>query len=838
MIPIIATPPTNHSTFYFGYVSNLIQNLENNNDQWFIEQFGQPFNDTRDVYMYHNTSHVWINDTPVFNGEGTAIGGSINDPHNGQWSVKTISKNKVTLTGLNVLARSGAWINTSLSRSGYIRVRAMNEQELGGWDPVTQSQVGIDINGDGETNSTVYFAVSDNASSGVYDTFFFSTSNNFSAPISANAINRAARVFGIGVNLTLLSIFPDGKQVRVYGNRTGDWGDMGELKIGSIVKVPVLILSPSGSYETANVSIKNIRKEVGEAPPQFIQLQPPYPNASCTGLCEISLNLSAINPPQTQSGKYAFEITAVKNGQEERMEEWRWPFVTMRNFLLDASIGDGGYISGFRQLPLYRYDGENYGWWIPEVRERNITRGSTTTTFTGMFSETSGNQTCPNFVRPANANQTADYWTMSLFQPSDYWAFINTGNESKVWIKNGNCNFTGIVANSLGNQINLTINNHLYMFYVLDVNVTNGMQGIVIGLGGVNSTIIEPLKYDNNQAVWFIMALNLSGQIYDVLLANDTTIDYPMCSLQQISECAKKAWFDTDGNFSDQTAGYKIGQNFTSDLYLARIGAGGWEGVSIANFSQISSLGLAPPNLPGVDVRVKDNTMSWFNLVSESVVGLDLNKDGGKNKTFFIATFDENENGQQNLTDNIVDDDLNITEEWWSDQTDPQNPVYKDFYGDEGNTIKEYRRSLPRGAETGNAVFGEDQNIPWEQSPSWEITNYNGSDMLLRKGKWQFQSTENMTVIMRVYSFDQNPVNANVSVEKLISFTPFGSRFLNASAGDYSAFQTSTNQYGWAVLNLRNTTWQQGEYMVQLRVQSGANIERSYNWFRVSQGGP
>jgi hypothetical protein len=440
---------------------------------------------------------------------------------------------------------------------------------------------------------------------------------------------------------------------------------------------------------------------------------------------------------------------------------------------------------------------------------------------------------CPNFVKPADANNTANNWTMPLSVPSQsHWLYINAGNVSKVWVKSGNCNYTGVSANSLGDQINLTIENHLYRVYVLDVNVTDGMQGVVIGLVGVNKTIIEPLRTDNDAAMWLLMSLNISGQIYQVLLANDTTIDYPMCSAWNQQECAKKAWFDTDGNFND-AVNATIGQNLNiiSDFYLTRVGPGGWEGVSVANFSQIQGLGLA--HYPGIDAKVKDGTTSWFGVLDESTLNIDLNKDGGKNMTFYMFNYDQNENGQQVLTQNIIDDDLNMTEEFWSDQTDPQNPQYKDFYGNETG-IKEYGRNLPRGAETGSAAFGESQGN-WEQSPEWDIANYNGSAMILRKWRWQFQTDENMKIILKVYDFSQTPITgANVSVEKLIRF---GQGAISYNGSLYSN-ATQTDSSGWAVLTLTNSSWTQGQYMVQVRIQNGANIERSNKWFQVGQGGP
>jgi len=833
-----ATPPalhTSYSTVYHGYVTNLVQ------EQGLAGWFGQAFNYTRPVYIYHNTTHVWMNNTPLFAGAGTPVGQIINDSYGGRWTVKTISKNKVTLSGINVLAKTGAWFNTSLSRSGYVKIAPVREDELGGWDKVQGTQVGLDLNGDGATNSTIYFAVSDNASTGVYDMFFFSNSSNMLGVSSAIPLtaSMATRTFGIGANLTLLSISPDGKKVKVYGNRSGDWGEMGEQKVGTIVRVPVLVLSPSGAYTTANVSIKNLRKEPGDAPMQFVTLSTPYPNATCTGLCEISINLSAVTPPQPQSGKYSFEITATKDGQEERMDEWRWPFITLRAFLNDLSVGEGGYASNFARLPLTRYDWESYGNMIPDVYSQTINEIGRT--FYGVFSNSRGDQAnlCSNYQRPSTVESTTSNWTLKMNDMLDYWMYINAGNATKVWIKSGNCNFTGnATMYSTGNQTNVTMFNRTYMLYVLDVNTTANSQGVVIGVPNLDYTIIRPLRNDSGQLSWKLMGLNISNTLYDVILGNDS-IDYPMCSIWNMPDCAKRAWFDTDGNFSAGAVGNYIGQNFTSQLYLARVGAGPWEGVIISNFSQI--IPLVGLSLPAIDVRPKDSTTSWFGVFNEATINLDLNKDSDKNDTFYAVTFDEREDGQQALTDIVTDDDMSITEEWWNDPNANSSLLsyYKDFYGNESGEIREYRRSLPRGSEYGSVAFGASSGLPQELSPEWDVATYNGSDMLLRKWKWQFLNTDNITVMARVYGFDQAAIaGANVSVEKLMSFGPFGATVLTAPS-NYTASSALTNAYGWAVLRLQSSgSWQFGEYMVQLRIESSGKVERSYNWFRVSPGGP
>jgi hypothetical protein len=350
-----------------------------------------------------------------------------------------------------------------------------------------------------------------------------------------------------------------------------------------------------------------------------------------------------------------------------------------------------------------------------------------------------------------------------------------------------------------------------------------------------------PLRNESDINSWRLMAVNISGNNYDVLLANASGgpgTPYPMCTIGSMQECAKAAYFDTDGNFSNSIGAY-IHANFTSDLYLARVGPGPWEGIVIGN---MSSFNLSHQMPLGIGTRISGNaTTSLYVELEESVINLDLDRDGGKNRTFFMLAFDDKDDGLSQLTDNVVDDDSNMTEDWWAD--DSGN--YQDFYSSECGQIREQRNRLPWGSEWGNARFGEMQeNVMYEQQPEWEIVNFNNTDMLLRKQRWWFPPSQNMTFTVRVYGFDQNATaNANVSVEKLMLFTPFGASFLNASAGAYSAVPSMalTNQYGWALISLRNNTWQEGNYMAQIKIDYAGNIERTYNWFTVSSvvpGGP
>lgn len=805
------TLPGQYSSNYHGYITNLI---DWNN---VAQQFGQPFNYNRPVYIYHNTTHVWMtNSTDLSSAPMAGINDLISDPYGGLWRVKLINTRTVKLEGQNILGGSGAFINTSYSKSGTFRIEPLREEQLGGWDRMTESQRGLDLSGDELKNSTVYVVVADNETTGVYDTFFFSSTNNFTNPIPI-AANRSTRTFGNNDQLTLLSITSlSGVKVKAYSANPTDWADLGEFKIGTNVTIPILVKTPAGGDALANVSIGTIRFEPTNQPSQYFTLSSPV-RATISGIGEITVNLSALG--FTQSGRYVFGITAT-NSSEEKLEEWKWPSATMRSFLVDSDIGKGGYVGPFYPLPLSRYDWENYNW-MPDIQEVSVNEIGRN--FSAVFANERGDRFC-DFTPPAEADINNANWTFNM-QNSNYWLYINSGNESKVWIKNGDCNFsTGAQLKSVNDPVNIAINDHTYMLYVLDVNVTGqSSKGVVIGLENVNKSLIKPLQYDNNgMARWRLLALNLSGTLYDVLLANDT-VDYPMCSIWNMGDCAKVAYFKTNGNFSGVNP-TRIGENFTSDLYLAKVGPGSGDGVLIGNFSSIAFM---YPSLPGMDLRPKDNTPSYFAKLDESVLNLDLNENGVTSDVFYAVAYDDKQDSEQVLTNVLVDDDLNMTDNGWANYSANSSlpGYYKDFYGDEVGT-RELNGNLPRGVWGGNIQFNESSN--W-----WDISRYNVTHTLLKMHKWPFSVNENITLTLKAFEFNQSGIpNANITIERVLQFV--SNNFPVELTGYSVVGQNVTDSGGYVVLNINKGSWNPGNYNVRMRVDaSGSRTETNDIWFTM-----
>ena len=828
---LVITPPNNSknfSNFYFGYIANLIKNLQGNND-WFTHHFPK-FNSSRPVYVYHNTTHLWMSDTPNFSSiQGIPLNGIINDSYGGKWKVLKLDSNSVVLYGQNVLAQTGAFVNTSLSKSGVFKLGAVNEEWLGYFDPNEQKQKGIDLNGDGKENSTVYFMISDSQKEGLYDTLFYSNTSNFSIPISVNS-DVTQRTFGEGSKLVLLSIAPNAKKIKVYTVKPGDWSDLGQIKLGDLVRVPVMIQEPSVGPGVANVTITHIRLENSNGMFEFMGSDINFTPVGINASGELIVNLSQILNKSMETGRYTFGLAAITKDGKEIMEERRWPFVEVKAFLADSCVGEGGYINNFKKLNLQRYREDTYGMLLDLMG--NISEWGKT--YDGVFANpaSNGSGSCPNFAIPSDANNTSENWTLSM--DFNYWVYLNAGNNSKVWIKQGDCNFSNVQAKNEGDQITiLDYNNHSYMFYILAVNNSNTSHGVVIGLKNFNSSKVKPLRHDWNHPKWRMMALNLSGVYYNIVLAN-STLNYPMCSVLGIDECAKVAWFDTDGDFSN-AINVSIGENFTSNLYLASIGPGPWEGITIGN--------LSGKVRPGIGVWIaKDTNTTYFAAVNETEINLDLDRDGARNKTYYIFALDDFTNNNAKLTQNIVDDDPYITEDWWGVNLSAETPSYYDFYGEEIGIV-EMRSSLPTAIWNGNLRFGkENKNMSWKEKPNWDIVVYNNTSMLIRKNRDMnegFNISDNVTFILKAYNFDHTPIiNASISVEKIMKFTHTGGCFLEEGEDYTTVTSNKTDNYGYALVTIApNGTWSEGDYMVKIRIDSTGATEVKKEWFKVVGGG-
>ena len=419
---------------------------------------------------------------------------------------------------------------------------------------------------------------------------------------------------------------------------------------------------------------------------------------------------------------------------------------------------------------------------------------------------------------------------------SGYYFYLTAANASTLWIKKGDCDFsTNATVKQVNESMNITLDGRTYMMSVLEADANAGGL-VVIGVreDNLNPDILNnPITADSGGRRWKIMSFSIGGTTYNAILAN-ASVDYPMCQLWGIIDCVKAAYFTTDGNYSASQETL-IGEEIMpgSKLYLARIGPSPWDGMLIANSSQTGVM-------PGVDIMLEDNFTPRFAVLNESLLSVDLNLDNDTKDVFYAVAFDDYSDGNAKATSIFVDDDLNITQDWLGIWDPNGNLLAKDFYGNESGST-EIRGNMPTAMWGGSIGFAPwNDSIPHEQQPWWDVKMYNGTHMLLMKHKWSLKPEESMTFVIRAYDFDQKPITgANLSVEKVVRFTPIGPEVLQEGT-DFTVTTvqdvTDANGYGIVTITPKDGTWEYGDYMATITVTKGKGSESVDMWFNVGGG--
>ena len=822
-------------------------------NDWNIGRYGNVTNKSN-MYMFSNGTNLWINvSTPnLTQTTPIAVNGTFTDSRGGIWKLDKIGDQDITITSTNSLYSTGVLINTSYSKSGIYKIGQIDERNLGPFTP--QGRGGIDLDGNGFTNGTLYYTISDNATAGVYDLFYLSKDGNFTGnasntlanPISVNDLNRANREVGYSTlenqRLTILSIDPRAQNVLLYSRQVGDWSYLGEIKLNNNITIPVIVASPNGTSRSVNVSVTGYRKL---ATGEFVQTT--LVNATnITGVSELRFNTSSMG-----NGEFAFAIKG-----DETIEEWKWPRAFVRGFLIDGSVGEGIYlVNDFKPLQLKEWNWNAYGQ-IPRIRQdrRNasfIVNG----VLVDAFEDPTG---CQVFRGGTNETTTvlgapATYGLMRITNaPSNSYYFYNL-SETTLYRNLTSCFFNVTVAQNFQNGSTIIIpanNTNLNKAYNLtlyvDRNACNGTCWRAdFYVRGINNATIQPISAFNGSDFpyeWaYMQNISIDSSFYDVVLANDTSYNYHRCNVESISSCVRKAWIvqNINGNFSS-AVGVTIGQNFTQQHYLASVGPWDGDGLVLGNYSQLPALtgGFKGPGIK--DTPTADDTLTYFAVLNETTLAFDLDKNSTLNATFYMFTFDSYFDGKKNLTSAITDDDLEIIQ-WTFNNSAIDFTGNENFTGIDANWTTEQWNSLPSETWFGSATFGNDyQNRTWEQQPTWNIPFYNNTHMILQKDSWRVQSNTIIAIYLTTYNFDKTKIqNANVSVKQVARSLPFiGFQILPATNYSVNTTYSTTNANGVAFLRITpNATsppnWNDGQYQVVLNIQGPGGNETFERWFCV-----
>jgi len=833
--------PQSDTNFAFGQI-NMIR------DEWELQGMFNGFNNaTLNVFAYHNRTHLFFtNSSGNFSGvTGVEVNDNITDPYDGYWTVKSLTDSTLSLIGLNRTAKIGAEIDMTLSQSNTVRIGIIRENELG-FFKMEGARSGMDLNGDGLTNESYYYVLTDANTAGLYDTFFFSSNNSFVNDISIDADRETRTIVNTSdISLTLLSIDPRANKIILYSSDIGDWSDLGDLAVNTSVRIPFILQKPNGDSVTSTV------KGVGA---YFIDStnQKTYQNftevsiTTGAGLGELVLN-NTNTGYDFESGTYYFEMKANTSTNNYSLDEWMWPRAKIRPFLTTTNLGKGGWIYNFTNITIKQYNDQT-GYRTQNLRSINLSweYGDSGTIYGVLEDMRNENSTDCGYVAPAGASEATFTIreSMRFNNPQYYYYFSGTpGDGNIVWATSGDCNFTAASNYSLGDYMNVTVSDKLYMLQILALesndNVNNNNSYVMLGVNTTEwaadgNTNLSPVRSDDFGQEWRLLSFNLTGTYFNALFVNSST--HAMCDVINW-ECASGAYLTTTGTFvGPYTAGDTL--PVVTDYYVAGIGPSSWEGLTLANSS-----GLSFTPLFG-NMRLADDTVSLIREVNESDESLDFNLDGDLTDTFYIFLFDDRSNNEQTLTNVVIDDDIYITPQW---QGFGQATTRYDYLGNETG-IAEQWGSLPNAIWRGGIEFGPNEEndtyrqLPFEQKANWEVLLLSDDDLLIAKEFWcGLTENDTLNIIMKAYEFNQTAINgAAMNVTEVFKFGFQGDGIYNSSA--YNVTAATTDATGYGVMTVApNPTWATGpggaEYIFRVLVNDSVSTASVDRFARIGGGG-
>jgi hypothetical protein len=836
--------PRTDENFAFGRI-NLITNY------WTVQENFPQVNSSRYAFVYHNRTHLFMSNNLDFRGKtGYAIGSNITDSYGGRWMVKSLSDSSLSLKGLNTLGDTGVYINLSLSRSGIVRIGFLRENEFGSYQK-EGDRSGLDLDGNGLTNGTLYYVITDANTAGVYDSFFFSNTTNFTNPISVSD-SKATRTFidNADITLTLLSIDPRADRLLFYSSSIGDWADIGDIAVGGNVRVPFIVQKPNGnSVSAATLKSRGAYLYDSSGAKHYISFNSTVTLDvfdSTTG--EITINNSNTNYSIT-SGQYLFEVSGNISTDELVLEEWKLPRANLKAFLTTENMGRGGWLRNFSNITYTVYGDETgtTGLYLQvvDLSHYGYSGGGNVTGVAENAYNRNGTG-CINFNAPADAhstdaNQTHESQMWQLGNPSYYFYFSGNNSEQRVWVKASDCDFSSAQSYTFGDYINFSQGDNgesVYMLQVLAINASNESNRnsyALIGANISNTSIMKPIQLDNydGSGRWRLIAMNLTGTITNALLVN--TSYNPICGVWS-GECITGAFFTTTGNYEGMTSddalgvGDEIGDAVPgiSDLYISGIGPNSWEAISISDGSQLPS-GIVKPVFG--NLYVGDNTPIMVKFVNETNETIDLNLDGDTADTFYIIVYDDLQDGTQLANRIVIDDDNYVTSNWQSQSTPA---TYYDYTGEESG-IPEQWGSVPNAIWSGNLMFGPEQGnetysqLPWEDKAGWNVILFDAKDMLINKESWcGIEENDILKLIVRAYNFNQsNIVGANISISKIYQYGAMSGGVYDPL--EYTADSALTDANGYAIVTIAPTSsWDTdngrgSDYIFKISVRDTAN---------------
>ncbi len=750
------------------------------------------------LYVNYNNSNF----SDSINTQDIAIDGTFNESDISgsvirHWRLESISSDgTVNFVGIDAL-NNGFIIDPSISKSGSFLME----------DHFTDSQwLKVDLDGNGryekdwtnpdDRNDTYYVILADNTTAGTYDTVFVSNRTNFTG-YGINATSGAPVTFG-GAPIYYISMRKEssGYVVQFTSYVTG-WDGMwlGTFEKGKPLKIPFLVQQPGTSEGVSGANVV-VDRLTWYAPGSDI----PVGASSTTdsnGLALIDIDTSSI-----PTGQYliSYSVTLPDGKVKAATEKWRMPGMEIRKFIVEAEMGDVGMISthkitnGSGLAVLYGDEIEPkgvasaYHWGPPGS---NISRVGWPFDMENeyYYNRSDGKYyTLLNFTTWETEGSPIDNSSINLTRKGanttyDFLQFIPAGPASNKSLNQSEAKTFWKYWNITALSINPP-NAQLQIEYLpagdQPPSIWNVNVGTMIFWGpgelNINITAVEPGTPPKVRFELFQPKIIYKVKDIEVLLDKNpsngewasgrvTKVNYKGYNVygyndvnQTEPEKQQFGWSPTLDRVlvtnSTWNRTYRIGERIP-ELNNEYVGlAARWGGkIIFVN----DSIGIYP-----LQDWAPDGDTYYVGSFTESDVNADLNDNRSTtdNNIYHIRLEDNNPNGVFNVTSGVYDDDYDFTQAW------SQSTGAIDLYSaEQGQDIFDWmgtRKFDERWISIGS-IFGWPFGVP-------DIT-YNGiyANLTTFKSRWEpFDISENVTMYLNAKTFSNQPINGNVSLDKLI----------------------------------------------------------------------
>lgn len=771
---------------------------------WRMEEERRPFwmlvniTSPRQVYINFNNANFSdsVNTTdPLTVGDTFEELDEYNNPIR-EWNVTYIgSDGTVEFTGVDCLA-SGYNINTSLSKSGeFLVCDWMSDEE---W-------LNVDLDGNGDywqnwdTRENLYYLIlADSETAGVYDKVLVANTTNFTNAIDASA-GEAVGFGGAPIYLVNMMYQNNGYELRFTSYKQGWDGEwLGIFQNGENVTIPFLVQKPgsndaiSGGIGDVNVTIDKFTKHM----PGNDKTIGVSATTNEYGLAMLTVNTSAYDIPNGQYLiHYVIELPEPYNTTISPMEKWRLPGLELRSFVVDASLGTVG------QMEVNKvYDGNGIS--VKYGKEIEV-EGTVS-----MYQEWWGNPDVLRLGWPFDMNGNSWYYNTANesfhsnsngdagYVPSDSISLDMEGQEIVYNFTDvypaGDSVTIGVNESAMcWNYWNITVNSvsedssaelvigytpfdweepQARIFYLdefigwapgpLDAKVT------AITSENVTLELDSPKAFYNIADIGILMDGNESnGEIESGRASIVSYNNYTIYGYNDVDQTEVEKSDEWCNNFdrvlvSNETSSnvYRIGEEIPElgNEYVAM--AAPWGGKMIFA-DPVLTHGLFP-----LSEWAPDGDVYYIGTFTEADVNADINEDWDINDTrlYYLLLQDNIQDGKMEITNGRLDDDNDLTDRWAEDDG-WWIPV--DLYGPEGG-VKVYDQTFDeRWVEVGS-LWGWPIAFPVMLED--EVSNTATLTTLVNK-EWQpFNVSENVSIFLTAKTFTNDPIDANVTVEKLM----------------------------------------------------------------------